>query len=84
MMKLYYQNLKEWEIIQSSGGQCHLSTIPLKDPHLFKIVESVISFCLKKFSNSAILNMCESCRGMVDHVTCPPYVPYNFSQKSHE
>ena len=30
------------------GGPRHLFTIPLKDSHLFKIVESVISLCLKK------------------------------------
>ena len=68
------------EIIQSFGGSRHMSTIPLKDSHLFKIVESVISFCfLKKISNSAILNKCESYSGIVDHVTCPPCGPYNFS-----
>ena len=38
------------------GGPRHLSTIPLKDSHLFKIAESVISFCLKKNSDLAILN----------------------------
>ena len=37
------------EIIPSSGRPCHLSIIPLKDSHLFKIAESVISFCFKKF-----------------------------------
>ena len=60
------------EIIQSSGGPGHLSTIPLKNSHLFKITESVISFCLKKISNSAILNKWESFSRMVDHVTYPP------------
>ena len=34
------------EIIQSSCGPRHLSTIPLKDSYLFKIFESVISFYL--------------------------------------
>ena len=33
------------------GGPHHLSTIPLKNFHLFKITESVINFYLKKFSN---------------------------------
>ena len=66
------------EIIQSSGGPHYLSAIPLKDSHLFKISESVISFCFKKFSNSTILNMCESFNKMVDHVTCLPCEPYNF------
>jgi len=33
------------EIILFSGGSRHLSTILLKDSHLFKIAESVISFC---------------------------------------
>ena len=37
------------EIIGSSGGPRHLSTIPLKNFHLFKIAESVINLCLKKF-----------------------------------
>ena len=32
------------EIIQSSGGPCHLSTISLKNSHMFKIAELVISF----------------------------------------
>ena len=45
--------------MQSSSGPHHLSTIPLKDSHLFKIADSVISFCFKKISNSAILNKCE-------------------------
>ena len=33
------------EIIQSSSGPRHLSTIPLKNSHLFKIAELTISFC---------------------------------------
>ena len=66
------------EIIQYSDGPRHLLTIPLKDRHLFKIAESLINFRLKKFSNSAILNRCESFSGMVDHVTCLPCEPYNF------
>ena len=39
------------EIIESFGGPRYLSTIPLKNFHLFKIVELVINFCLKKISN---------------------------------
>ena len=39
------------EIIESSGGPRYLSTIPLKNFHLFKIAESVINLCLKKISN---------------------------------
>ena len=39
------------EIIESFGGPCHLSIILLKNFHLFKIAESVINLCLKKFSN---------------------------------
>ena len=39
------------EIIEFSGGARYLSTISLKNFHLFKITESVINFCLKKFSN---------------------------------
>ena len=39
------------EIIESSSGPRHLSTIPLKNFLLFKIAESIINFCLKKFSN---------------------------------
>ena len=60
------------EIIKSSSGPCHLSTISLKDSYLFKIAESVISFCLKKISNSAILNKWKSFNRMVDHVTYLP------------
>ena len=40
--------------------------------------ESVISFCLKKISNS-ILNKWESFCETVDHVTCASWGPYNFS-----
>ena len=39
------------EIIDSSSGPCHLSTISLKNFHLFQIAKSVINFCLKSFSN---------------------------------
>ena len=39
------------EIIESFSGPHHLSTILLKNFNLFKIVESVINFCLKKNSN---------------------------------
>ena len=39
------------EIIDSSSGPRHLSTILLKNFDLFKIAESVINFCLKFFSN---------------------------------
>ena len=41
--------IKIGEIMESSGGLRHLSTILLKNFHLFKIVE--INFYLKKFSN---------------------------------
>ena len=60
------------EIIQYSGESRHLSTILVKNSHLFKIAKLVISFCFKIFFNSTILNICESLSGMVDHVTCPP------------
>ena len=70
------------EIIQSYGESRHLSTIPLKDFHLFKIIESVIGFYFKKISNSAILNKCESFNGIVDHVTCPPCGSHNFSYQT--
>ena len=36
------------EIIESSGRPRHLSIISLKNLHLFKIIESVINFYLKK------------------------------------
>ena len=36
------------EIIESSGRPRHLSTIPLKNFHLFKITKLVINFYLKK------------------------------------
>ena len=42
---------KMGEIIEYSGRPRYLSTIPLKNFHLFKIAEPVINFCLKKFSN---------------------------------
>ena len=72
-------NSTSQDIIQSFGGPCHLSTIPLKGFYLFKIVESVISFCFKKIYNLTILNKWKSFSGMVDHVTWPPREPYNFS-----
>ena len=37
------------KLYNSHGRPRHLSTIPLKDSHLFKIAESVISFYLKFF-----------------------------------
>ena len=45
------------EIIESSTGLCHLSIIPLKNFHFFKIVKSVINFCLKFFSNNNFKQM---------------------------
>ena len=44
------------EIIKSSNRSRYLSTILLKNSHLFKIAESVISFYFEKISNSTILN----------------------------
>ena len=41
----------EREIIEPSGGPLHLFTIPQKNFHLFKIIELIINFCLKIFSN---------------------------------
>ena len=40
------------EIIESSGEPRHLSTISLKNFYLFKIAESIINLCLKKFYNN--------------------------------
>ena len=37
--------------IEYFDGSCYLSTISLKNFHLFKIAELVINFCLKKISN---------------------------------
>ena len=68
------------EIKCTYGGLLDLFIVSLKNSHLFKIVELVISFLLKKIYNSVILNMWESFSGMVDHVTCPPWRPYNFSK----
>ena len=42
---------QQGEIIESSGGSRHLSTIPLKNFHLFKIAKLIINFCLKFFFN---------------------------------
>ena len=53
----------------SRGELRYLSTIPLKNLHLFKITESIISLCFKNFSDLAILNMWESFSEMVDHVS---------------
>ena len=67
------------EIIWSSGKSYYLFSIPLKDSHLFKITESIISFCLKNFPNLAILNSWEFFSRMMNHVTCPLWKRYNFS-----
>ena len=45
---MWWMEFKTGEIIESSSGPRHLSTIPLKNFHLFKIAESLINFCLKK------------------------------------
>ena len=50
---------------------------------MFKIVESVITFYLKKNFNSAILNRWEFFSGIIDYVTCLPWGPYNFFYTSH-
>ena len=42
---------QQGEIIESSGGPRHLSTISLKNFHLFKIAKLIINFCLKFFFN---------------------------------
>ena len=46
-------SVRKWphqrEIIKSSSGPRHLSTIPLKNFHLFTIAESVTKFLFKKF-----------------------------------
>ena len=53
-MKIYYKITPNYyltilgEIIESSGRPRHLSIIPLKNFHLFKIVELVINFYFKK------------------------------------
>ena len=39
--------LSKGKLYNSHGESCHLSIIPVKDSHLFKIVESVFSFYLK-------------------------------------
>ena len=41
---IFQSNPNAREIIESSGGPHHLSTIPLKNFHLFKITELVINF----------------------------------------
>ena len=70
-MKMVQSNYpKTREIIQSSSGPHHLSTILLKDSHLFKIVElahnSPTSFgkspkLLKLQNTLYTLKMCELC-----------------------
>ena len=63
------------ELYSPHGGPRYLSTIPVKDSHLFKITKSVFSFYLK----STILNKWEYFIGMLDHITYPPWRLYNFS-----
>ena len=55
-----------------------MSTILLKDSHLFKIAELVINFYLNFFSKLAILNRYKSFSRMVNHVICLLCRPYNF------
>ena len=50
-LKLIINHCPKGEIIKSSSGPRHLSTIPLKNFHLFKITKSVINLCLKKKFN---------------------------------
>ena len=38
------------KLYSAHGGSRHLSTIPLKDSHLFKIAELVFSFYLKLYN----------------------------------
>ena len=45
------------KLYSTSDVPRHLSIIPLKDFHLFKITESIINLYLKKIYNSTILNM---------------------------
>ena len=47
----YKKGCDDGEIIESSDGSHHLSTIPLKNFHLFKIAMSIINFYLKFFYN---------------------------------
>ena len=48
---IFYCDIQSYhgEIIESSGRPRHLSIVPLKNFHLFKIAKSVINFYLKKF-----------------------------------
>ena len=54
---------KTEEIIQPSGRLCYLFIILLKDSYLFKIIELIISFCLKKKKNLS--------QPLLSHITCP-------------
>ena len=49
--KDHYNVRENGKIIKFSGGPHYLSTILLKYFYLFKIIESIINFYLKKFSN---------------------------------
>ena len=60
------------EIIPFYDGLCYLSIISLKKFYLFKIIESIISFYLKKKFNSKILNKWKFLSEMVDLFTCLP------------
>ena len=48
MIATAYQ--KEEKLYRTYSGPHHLSTIPVKDSHLFKIAESVFSFYLKFYN----------------------------------
>ena len=61
-----------------NGREIAWSTILLKDSHLFKIIELVINFYFKIFSNSTILNKRKFFSGMMDHhkyIIISPHTP---------
>ena len=62
----HLQTNKLEKLYKSHGGPRYLFTIPLKNSHLFKITELVVSFCFNFFSNSWNLNRWKSFSRMVD------------------
>ena len=42
-----YENVMDKKLYSPHGRPCHLSTVSVKDSHLFKIAESAFSFYLE-------------------------------------
>ena len=77
----FYCSLNKWKnysVLMVDHVTCSL--FYKNATYLFKIPESLISFCLKFFSDSAILNRWKFFSRMINHISSPPWGLY-FSNK---